>query len=532
MSAANQPPKFRLTIGTKLVTLIAGLLLGSVAVLVWQSTKMFVEDNTALIQQMNSDTAGSLATRMRDAFADVTDKMRMLGTVMVQETVPAAVRDRVSSEFFSKDKDFLALLIHKGTDTATPALLTGAYSPELATIGDADGAKTLAAISSEKDFSVGALSRGAVQLVAFHLPDGSSAIAVGVPFIAADPAAPGSAGRFTHTLTAVIRQNKFLKAVGESDTITSYMVDPKGHLLAHPDTARAAANEDVSQVGVVRMMLEGKAGNGQTRFQDPQSGEWRLGSFRLVGFGGLGIVSEVPEAKAFEAAEGVKRRSMYFALIILSAAFFAGYFFSSTIARRIKTLVDAAYRISQGDFAIDLKPKGADEVATLSAAFNDMAKGLEERDRVKETFNKFHNKEIADKLLSGEVKLGGERKEATIFFSDVRGFTAMSESMEPEQVVEMLNEYMTRMVAIIRAHNGIVDKYVGDAIMAIWGVPWAVKTTRSTRSAPVSRCEPSSSNSISFASRAARTRSRSGWGSIPARSLPATSARTRRWSIP
>lgn len=321
LSAANQPPKFRLTIGTKLVTLIAGLLLGSVAVLVWQSTKMFVEDNTALIQQMNSDTAGSLATRMRDAFADVTDKMRMLGTVMVQETVPAAVRDRVSSEFFSKDKDFLALLIHKGTDTATPALLTGAYSPELATIGDADGAKTLAAISSEKDFSVGALSRGAVQLVAFHLPDGSSAIAVGVPFIAADPAAPGSAGRFTHTLTAVIRQNKFLKAVGESDTITSYMVDPKGHLLAHPDTARAAANEDVSQVGVVRMMLEGKAGNGQTRFQDPQSGEWRLGSFRLVGFGGLGIVSEVPEAKAFEAAEGVKRRSMYFALIILSAAF-------------------------------------------------------------------------------------------------------------------------------------------------------------------------------------------------------------------
>ena len=100
-----------------------------------------------------------------------------------------------------------------------------------------------------------------------------------------------------------------------------------------------------------------------------------------------------------------------------------------------------------------------------------MARGLEERDRVKETFNKFHNKEIAEKLLSGEVKLGGERKEATIFFSDVRGFTAMSETMEPEQVVEMLNEYMTRMVAIVRTHHGIVDKYVGDAIMALWGVP-------------------------------------------------------------
>jgi len=133
--------------------------------------------------------------------------------------------------------------------------------------------------------------------------------------------------------------------------------------------------------------------------------------------------------------------------------------------------MEAARRISHGDFKVALKPKGRDEVAELSVTVNEMAKGLEERDRVKETFNKFHNKEIAEKLLSGEVKLGGERKEATIFFSDVRGFTGMSETMEPEQVVEMLNEYMTRMVAIIRAHGGIVDKYVGDAIMALWGVP-------------------------------------------------------------
>src|SRR3989344_3590680 len=96
-----------------------------------------------------------------------------------------------------------------------------------------------------------------------------------------------------------------------------------------------------------------------------------------------------------------------------------------------------------------------------------MAKGLEERDRVKETFNKFHNKEIAKKLLSGEVKLGGERREATIFFSDVRGFTGMSESMEPEQVVEMLNEYMTRMVSIVLKNNGtdcLISKSIHDKV--------------------------------------------------------------------
>jgi adenylate cyclase len=463
--------KLRLTIGTKLVGLIAILLLSSVVSLVWLSTNMFIEDNTALIQQMNSDSAGSLATRMRDSFREVTDKMRMLGTVMAQESLSTEVRSQLTHEFFAKDPDFLAVAIHKGTDTASPTRLAAAVSPELAAQGDIDGAKVLTALASEKEFSLDAMSRGAIQLTLFHLPDGGSAIAVGVPFIAAAETSGGGTTRFTHTLTAVLRQSKFLKAVAESDTVTSYMVDPKGHLLAHPDAARAAANEDVSQVGIVRIMLEGKTGNGQTRYADPQSGEWRLGSFRLVGFGGLGIISEVPEAKAFEAAQGVKRRSMYIGAIVLCISFLLGYLYSGTITWPIRRLVDAAYRIQQGDFAINLKPKGRDEVAALSHAFNDMAQGLEERDRVKATFNKFHNKEIAEKLLSGEVKLGGERKEATIFFSDVRGFTAMSESMEPEQVVEMLNEYMTRMVSIIRAHNGIVDKYVGDAIMAIWGVP-------------------------------------------------------------
>ena len=100
-----------------------------------------------------------------------------------------------------------------------------------------------------------------------------------------------------------------------------------------------------------------------------------------------------------------------------------------------------------------------------------MGKGLSEREKLMVSFSKFTNKTIAQKAASGELSLGGENRTATIFFSDIRSFTAMSEKMQPHEVVEFLNAYMTRMVDCVNKTGGVVDKYIGDAIMAVWGAP-------------------------------------------------------------
>ena len=100
-----------------------------------------------------------------------------------------------------------------------------------------------------------------------------------------------------------------------------------------------------------------------------------------------------------------------------------------------------------------------------------MGKGLSEREKLMVSFSKFTNKTIAQKAANGELTLGGENRNATIFFSDIRSFTAMSEKMQPNEVVEFLNVYMTKMVDCVNKTGGVVDKYIGDAIMAVWGAP-------------------------------------------------------------
>lgn len=465
LSELSSPKKFKLgiSIGTKLVGLISVLLLSSVVSLVILATRLFIQDNTSLIQQMNADTAASISAQVREVFTNVNEKMRVVGMVLVQGT--SATGHSIIQEVFSKDSDFLGTFVfHFPNGTDRGQILNKAMSPQMEAWGDQAGEKAWTSLQSNPDFNVALVAKGEVQVTTATLADGSPAVVLAMPFIE-------NQGKFTHAIVGLIRQNRFAKIFGESDLVTSFMVDRKGRLLAHPDSARVAAAENVSSLGIVQQMLEGKFNNGQTRYVDGATQEARLGAFRLVGFGGLGTVAEVAEAKAFEAARRVEYRAMLLAVIVLSLSLLAGYFFSGTITWPIRQLVEASKKIAAGDFKISLKAKSRDEIGHLSLAFNDMALGLEERDRVKTTFNKFHNKEVAEKLLSGEVSLGGERIEATIFFSDVRGFTAMSESMQPEEVVVMLNEYMTRMVAIIRKHGGIVDKYVGDAIMALWGVP-------------------------------------------------------------
>ncbi len=147
---------------------------------------------------------------------------------------------------------------------------------------------------------------------------------------------------------------------------------------------------------------------------------------------------------------------------------------SLRISHPIRTLATAARRIGKGDIDQLVKiTSGGRETRELGESFNQMIAGLRERDLVKDTFSRYVTKQVAEEILKNPDKItpGGEKKEVTVLFADIRDFTSFSEKHPPEEVISHLNTYLSAMVDVIFKYEGTLDKFIGDAVMAVFGSP-------------------------------------------------------------
>jgi len=265
---------------------------------------------------------------------------------------------------------------------------------------------------------------------------------------------------------------RILDSLKSRELYTSYLVDSRGVLLADPDQKLTMSRLSLKASPIVKDSLTSTVENKQMRFADDR-GRLTLGSYKRFFGGRLTVISQVLEATALAEVYAIERRNLLITAMVLCIAILFLFFYSKSITTPVRRLVDGTNQVREGNYAVKIPVSNRDEIGRLAHAFTDMSQGLAEREKIKTAFGKFVNKDIAERVLRDEVQLGGESLEAAIFFSDIRSFTAISEKLTPHEVVEFLNDYMTRMVDCVNKTNGVVDKYIGDAIMAVWGVPYS-----------------------------------------------------------
>jgi class 3 adenylate cyclase len=157
------------------------------------------------------------------------------------------------------------------------------------------------------------------------------------------------------------------------------------------------------------------------------------------------------------------------AALLLAALVAVGL--SRQLARPVANLVKAAQSVREGDYEVNLPPTRTYELNNLGSAFNEMAAGLSLRDRYHSVLQKVTDPRVAAEMVAGNIKLGGELREVTVIFCDIRGYTALSEGRDPVEVIHLLNDHMTALAGIVQKNLGVINQFAGDAIMVLFGAP-------------------------------------------------------------
>jgi adenylate cyclase len=261
---------------------------------------------------------------------------------------------------------------------------------------------------------------------------------------------------------------------------SSCMINDTGDVLVHPDEELVRSGANLQNNPFVHIALESPDQGLQTRYVDGQGVRY-FGAFQKLSLANIAVITQIPEEVVFEGITAITRRNSYLAAAVFCMSVLFLWFFSKTISVPLKTLIQATTRIENGEFDLELQAKTNDEIGVLTRSFVLMGQRLAQRERravperlaaperLKDTQSRGNG--IAGRILEGELPQEGEAKTATVAFVDICSFTAIAEKLEPHAVMELLNDYITRISQCVHKARGTVDQVTGDAVMAVWGAP-------------------------------------------------------------
>lgn len=292
---------------------------------------------------------------------------------------------------------------------------------------------------------------------------------------------PYREGGLEQSLLILFNLESISSILGTGTVNSSFMINDSADLLCHSESSRIIAGQNVKNHPLISKMRETNQNNAETRqivFNEKDENGKKIkyiGAYQKIGIADISIITTVPLNIILEGVRTTRRNNLYLMGIVLCISIVFILIFSRfAISKPLRFLTASAEEIKLGNFNTPLismlNTKRRDEIGILNKSTQD------EQDFLN-TFARFTNRGVAKAIARKEIDFEPHLKDVSIFFSDIRGFTAISDGFKnrfgeesPREIIGFLNDYMSRMVNCVTISGGTIDKFEGDAIMAVWGI--------------------------------------------------------------
>lgn len=456
-SAEEKSAKVKRPIGVKLVVIFSFLLALAVGAVTYavsffvsQDTRSNAEENNLAI---NSRTASDTENRINNAVSSVT----MFLDLAFNTSSDTAGRTSLEKLFFDRHRDIVAVYYSSGDDGIL-------FSSEKFLVSHEIEKDSLLSYMKQENESTEKAMNGSFEILNatpfFNIP-------LICFFCPASTSNGDGAVAFLYS-TAEIGESFAAGSINQS-----FFVNNDGIVLVHSDLEKMNTGKDESDSPIVKEMLSSPVNNGQIPFTD-FSGDEYIGAFRKLGTGNGGVITVVKTSVILEGVKRITYRNLCIMAAVIALAILTIYFFAKSLSTPLKQLTEIVNEVNKGNFNTELfdelKLKRKDEIGVLE-------RSTKNEQEILNMVSRLTNKGVTKAVIKKEIDFDPHLKDITIFFSDIRGFTAISDGFKNRfgehsaaEIIGFLNDYMSRMVTCINKTGGIVDKFEGDAIMAVWGV--------------------------------------------------------------
>lgn len=453
----------KITIRAKLLGIILAIIVSGLALMIFLATYFFRDDSEKRVQDNNLALVDIIGQKVESDLKGISFALQSFSNLQMQNP-NVQLRESQEKELFNNNPNFIYLTIldsNGNNIVSIKSFVNKKYTDE----NDIKPESFKAVNKTYEEKLLKSLRGGTVL---FNASPGFVTPILGM-------AIPWNHNGKSYSILVYIDSIEFIKTFQGQGINTTYLVNEEGEILAHLDTKLVIEGANLSNVPIVKSMLESKIDNRQIKYNDEKEKEI-LGSFKKLWNYGLGIISVVEADLVFEEVYNIQRRNLIMLFIIINISVVIVFLFSRTISNPIKLLVEATKEVEQGNFNVTIKPASGDEVGVLTHSFRSMAEGLEEREKVKSILGSMIDPTVVQEAMKDMAALKrGKEDEITAFFSDVAGFSTISEQLKSADLASLLNEYLSSMTILLKQHEGVLDKYIGDAIVAIFNAPVHIK---------------------------------------------------------